>query len=126
MKPYPIELRQRVLDAIDAGSATREQIARTFQVSSRWIRNLLRRRDQEGSINPRPQNPGRKPAFDATHLAKLDRFVQSHPDATLAQMQKHFASVVDCSIVAIHNALKRLDYRFKKNRYERANKTGQT
>ena len=126
MRPYPIELRQRVLDAVDGGTATREQIAKMFQVSSRWIRNLLRRRDLEGTIDPRPQNPGRKPAFDARHQAKLDRFVQSHPDATLAQKQDHFAGVVDCSIVAIHNALKRRDYRFKKRRYERVNKTGQT
>ena len=126
MKPYPIELRQRVLDAVDAGRATREQIARTFQVSSRWIRSLLRRRRLEGTINPRPQNPGRKPAFNAAHLSELDRFVQSHPDATLAQMQDHFAGLVDCSIVAIHNALKRLDYRFKKSRYERASKTDRT
>ena len=126
MKPYPIELRQRVLNAVDASGATREQIARTFQVSSRWIRKLLRRRRREGTIEPRPQNPGRKPAFDATHLAELDRFVQSHPDATLVQMQEHFAGRVDCSIVAIHNALKRLGYRFKKSRYERASKTDRT
>jgi len=56
----------------------------------------------------------------------LDRFVQEHPDATLEAIRVHFVGTVDCSIVAIHNALKRLGYRFKKSRYEQVNKTGQT
>lgn len=124
MKPYPIELRQRVLDAVDSGIATREQIAAMFQVSSRWIRNLIRRRCTEGTIGPKPQNAGRKPAFHGKTLEALDMLVQKHPDTTLQAIHEHFAGTVDCSIVAIHNALKRLGWRYKKNRYVRVNKIG--
>jgi transposase len=126
MKPYPIELRQRVLSAVDAGSATREQIAKTFQVSTAWVRRLLQRRRIEGTIAPRGHGGGRRPAFDGPLLAELDRVVQRRPDVTLEALQAHFADRVNCSIVAIHNALRRLDYRFKKNRYERVSKTGPT
>jgi transposase len=126
MKPYPIELRQRVLSAVDAGGATGEQIAKTFQVSTAWIRRLLQRRRNEGAITPRGHGGGRRPAFDGPLLAELDRVVQRKPDVTLEVLQAHFAGRVDCSTVTIHNALRRLDYRFKKSRYERVSKTGQT
>ena len=123
MKPYPIELRKRVLAAIDAGGATREQVAKTFQVSTAWIRRLLQRRRTEGTIAPRGHGGGRRPAFDGPLLEELDRVVQRTPDMTLGSLQAHFAGRVNCSIVAISNALRRLNYRFKKNRYERASKT---
>lgn len=126
MKPYPIELRQRVLSAVDAGGATREQIAKTFQVSTAWVRRLLQRRRTEGTIEPKGHGGGRRPAFDGPLLAELDRVVQHRPDITLEVLQAHFADQVNCSIVAIHNALRRLDYRFKKNRYERVSKTDPT
>ena len=123
MKTYPIELRQRVLAAIDAGGATREQIAETFQVSTAWMRRLLQRRRTEGTIAPRGHGGGRRPAFEGPLLEELDRVVQQTPDRTLESLQAYFSGRVNCSIVAISNALRRLDYQFKKNRYERASKT---
>ena len=118
------DYQQRVLAAVDAGSATREQIAKTFQVSTAWIRRLLQRRRTDGTIAPRGHGGGRRPAFDGPLLAELDRVVQRKPDVTLEAIQVHFTGRVNCSIVAIHNALQRLDYRFKKSRYERVSKTG--
>jgi len=122
MKAYPIELRQRVLQAVDNGLGTREKIARMFKVSTFWIRKLLRQRNQTGDIAPLPCTQGRKPAFRGTDLELLDDFVKENPDLTLEEIKEHFSGKVDCSIVAVHNALKRLGWRYKKNRYERANK----
>ena len=126
MKAYPIELRRRVLQAVDDGLGTREEIARLFSVSTFWIRKLLRQRSQTGDIAPLPSNSGRKPAFIGTDLEGLNDFVTKNPDSTLEEIQEHFSGKVDCSIVAIHNALKRLDWRYKKNHYERANKIVKT
>jgi transposase len=122
MKAYPIELRQRVLQAVDNGLGTREEIARMFKVSTFWIRKLLRQRNRTGDIAPLLCTQGRKPAFRGTDLELLDDFVKENPDLTLEEIKEHFSSKVDCSIVAVHNALKRLGWRYKKNRYERANK----
>jgi transposase len=126
MKAYPIELRKRVLDAVDKGIRTRNEIASVFQVSTFWIRKLLRQRRDEGNIAPKPQNQGRKPAFRNKQLQELDDFVKKHSDATLEEIKEHFAGRVNCSIVAVHNALKRLCWRYKKNRYEQASKTEKT
>jgi transposase len=123
MKAYPIELRKRVLNAVDEDVGTRKEISAMFQVSTFWIRKLLRQRRDTGNIAPNPQNQGRKPVFQGKNLERLEQFIKAHPDATLEETKQYFSGVVGCSIVAIHNTLKRLDLRYKKKRYMQANKT---
>ena len=122
MKAYPIELRQRVLQSVDNNVGTRDEIASMFKVSTFWIRKLLRQRSRTGDIAPLPGNQGRKPAFRGTDLEQLNDFVKDNSDSTLEEIREHFSDQVDCSIVAVHNALKRLGWRYKKNRYVRVNK----
>ena len=123
MKAYSIDLRKRVLNAVDEDVGTRKEIAAMFQVSTFWIHKLLRQRRDTGDIAPKPQNQGRKPVFQGKNLKRLEQFIKARPDATLEETKQYFFGMVDCSIVAIHNTLKRLDLRYKKNRYVRASKT---
>ena len=123
MNTYPIELRRRVLDAVDNNLGTQQKIANIFSVSAIWIRKLLQRRRETGSIEPLPRTQGRKPAFRGANLQQLNDFVEKNPDATLEEIKEYFSDSVNCSIVAIHNTLKRLGWRYKKNRYEPVNKT---
>jgi len=116
MKAYSIDLRKRVLAAYDSGKYSLNQIAKQFQVTTRWIQKLRQQRKQDGSIAPRPPNKGRKPVFQGKNLEKLERFIEAHPDATLEETKQHFFGVVECSIVTIHNTLKRLELRYKKKR----------
>jgi transposase len=124
MNTYPIELRRRVLKAVDNNLGTQQKIADTFSVSAIWIRKLLQRRRETGSIEPLPRTQGRKPAFKGANLEQLNDFVEANPDATLEEIREYFSGTVDCSIVAIHNALKRLGWRYKKKRYEPVSKKG--
>jgi transposase len=123
MNTYPMALRQRVVNAVDSNVGTKKEIAKTFSVSTSWIRKLLQRRRETGSIEPLPRTQGRKPAFRGHQLQELDDFVKRYPDATLEEIRESFADRVNCSIVAVHNALKGLEWRYKKKRYMRANKT---
>ena len=59
MNAYPIELRRRVLDAVDNNLSTQQKIDHTFSVSAIWIRKLLQRRRETGSIEPLPRTQGR-------------------------------------------------------------------
>ena len=122
MKAYSVDLRKRVLVAYDSGKYSLNQIAKQFQVTTRWIQKLRQQRKQEGSIAPRPPNKGRKPVFQGKDLERLEQFINAHPDATLEETKRHFSGVVECSIVTIHNTLKRLELRYKKKRYVPANK----
>jgi transposase len=114
MKAYSTDLRERVVAACDAGDATREQVAARFSVSAAWIRKLVRRRRQTGSIEPRPHGGGKAPAFDAEAERRLRQAVRESPDATLAELAQ--AVGVSCRPSAVHRALKRLGVTRKKSR----------
>ena len=114
MKPFSLDLRQRILDAYDAGEGTRQQIANRFSVSLGFVKKLLVQRKATGSIAPIPR-PGKAPAFSGPLLEHLDEFVRRHPDATLEEIRQHFSGEVHCCTVTIHNTLKRQGYRYKKN-----------
>jgi len=126
MNAYSLDLRERVLAAYDAKDGTVAQIAQRFSVTPRWIYLLKRQRREEGSIAPRGHGGGRTAAFHGVLLTALDRFVQNHPDTTLETIRRQFAGRVSCSTVAIHNALRRLGWRYKKSRYERLNESALT
>ena len=85
MEAYSMDLRKRVVEACDAKSGTREQIAARLCVSVSWVYGLLQRRRQTGSIAVMPRRHGPGPTFDAARLKQLDQEVRHAPDATLAQ-----------------------------------------
>jgi transposase len=124
MRAYSMDLRDRVVSACDAGELTREEIAEEFGVSLRWIRQLLRRRRETGDYGPQGHGGGRSAAFDAPDLKRLERLVRQQPDATLAELRERMG--VDCSLVTVHNTLKRLGYRRKKRPSGRLSKIVRT
>lgn len=117
MMPYSMDLRKRVVAACDAGDGSREAIGRRFGVSTAWIRRLLQRRRETGSIAPSPQRAGRKRGLDDGQMKKLQVWVGKHPDATLAEIKSGMA--LSLSISAIDRALKRLGLTLKKSRSAR-------
>jgi transposase len=114
MRAYSTDLRERVVAACDAGGATREQIAARFSVSIAWIRKLIRRRRETGSIEPRPRGGGRAPAFDDEAARRLREAVRADDDATLEELAR--AAGVSCCPSAVHRALARLGITRKKSR----------
>jgi transposase len=122
MKTYSMDLRERVVAACDARNGTREQIAARFSVSVSWIRDLLKRRRETGSIAAKPHGGGRPPAFAGESARKLRAAVAADNDATLQELAE--AAGVACVPSAVHRALKRLDITRKKSRGGRPSRTG--
>lgn len=122
MRTYSMDLRERVVAACDKGDATREQVAARFGVSDRWIRSLLRRRRQTGSIAPLPHGGGRPPAFDGEAAERLRAAVAADDDASLQELAG--AAGVACAPSAVHRALERLEITRKKSRGGRPSRTG--
>ena len=117
MNTYPIELRQRVVNAVDSNVGTKKEIAKTFSVSVSWIRKLLQRRRETDSIEPLPRTQGRKPVFQGKNVKRLEQFIKARPEATQEETKQHFDGMVDCRRGDMNNALKRRNGRYKKNRY---------
>ena len=124
MAAYSMDLRERVVAACDARDGTREQIAARFSVSVSWIRDLLKRRRDTGSIAPRARGGGRAPAFDGAAAARLREAVRADDDATLEELAE--AAGVACCPSAVHRALVRLGITRKKSRGGRPSRTGRT
>jgi transposase len=124
MRPYSMDLRERVVAACDARDGTREQIAARFSVSVRWIGDLLRRRRETGSIAPLPRGGGRAPAFDEAAADRLRAAVRADDDATLGELAE--AAGVACSAPAVYRTLKRLGITRKKSRGGRPSRTARS
>jgi transposase len=124
MRAYSMDLRDRVVSACEAGDLTRREVAAEFGVTTRWIRQLVRRQRETGDYGPKGHGGGRSAAFDASALRRLERLVRQQPDATLAELRERCG--VDCSLVTVHNTLKRLGYRRKKRPSGQLSKTVRT
>jgi transposase len=88
MSTYSMDLRERVVRAVDAGEGTQEQVAERFSVSSRWIRSLLALRAATGSIAPKPHRGGRKRLILGEAAESLRAAVREAPGATLAELRE--------------------------------------
>jgi transposase len=114
MVPYSIDLRERVVMAVDAGEGTQEEIARRFRVSARWIRKLLARRAATGSIAPEPNGGGRKPLIQGEAAEALRAAVRADPDATLEELRQ--ATGFTGCLMTLWRAIERLTITRKKSR----------
>ena len=118
MEAYSLDLRERIVRAVDDG-VPRVEVARRFRVSNALIGNLLRRRRATGSLEPRPHAGGVPAALGpAPALAALRREVEADPDATLAELSNALARRhgVRAGVNPVCRALRRLGLPLKKRR----------
>ena len=114
MATLSMDLRQRIVWACDAGEGTRLAIANRFKVSLGMVKKLLRQRRLIGSIAALHKNAGRKPKITAVHRRRLREAVRRHPDWTLVRLRD--AIRVECSLTAVHYALKDMGLSYEKRR----------
>src|SRR5215218_433924 len=83
MNAYSLDLRLKVLDAIDRG-IPRTEVVSTFGVSMPTLERYLRRRRQTGDLAPKP-SPGRTPSILVTveERRMLWRQLEENADASL-------------------------------------------
>jgi transposase len=106
MEVYSITIRRQTIDLVEAGLPVPE-VATTLGVSETFVRRLVRRKQETGSIDPLPRtNAGRKPKLTDEHLTTLTKSVEQHPDRTLRQHRE--AIGVECSLSVIHAAIRKL------------------
>jgi transposase len=86
MKPYSLDLREKILRAYDAHRGSQRALAALFGVSRAFVERLVQRRRSTGQIAPRPHAGGRKPRCDHAALGLVRQVLQEHTDATLAEL----------------------------------------
>ena len=88
MRPYSLDLRERIAAAIDEQDGSIREIARLFRVSTSFIVRLLQRRRTAGTLDPEPHGGGTPPALGPDDLQRLAALVREQPDATLEQLKR--------------------------------------
>src|SRR5437868_3074985 len=112
MRPYSLDLRERVAAAVENLDGSFRQIARRFRVSLSFVTRLMRRRRQTGELAPRPHGGGRSPALDEPARRRLRQLLHKEPDLTLAELRQRLG--LSCSLVAIWRALRQMKITRKK------------
>jgi len=110
MKPYSMDLRQRIAQAVDGHEGSWRQLARRFCVSVSCITRLLALRRRTGSLAPKPHQGGPPPLLGPQKSERLRQLVQDQPDATLAEL----AQPLGCSLTTVWRGLRRLKITRKK------------
>ena len=90
MRAYSMDLRERVVAAVDAG-LTQTQAAARFGVSLRTVERYLARRRATGGLAATEQRHGREPMVRRRLQAWLPDRLEAAADATLAE---HVAAFV--------------------------------
>ncbi len=83
MKAYSVDLREKVVAAVDRG-LPRAAAAAAFGVSPSTVKRWLRQRRRTGALAPRPV-PGRPARLGAALDAGLAAQLRAAPDATVAE-----------------------------------------
>ena len=123
MKAYSLDLRERVLRAVDQGYQ-RADIIKMFGVSRATIKRYLKQRRETGTVAAKP-HPGRPPKKFAPLQAGLLAQLEAHDDATLethCQLWQEQQGV-RLSPSTMGRAIRRIGWTRKKRRWVPPNAT---
>ncbi len=125
MKAYSVDLRKRVVAAVERGSST-AQVAQTFGIGlatvKRWV--ARRRRDPEDDLEPR-KAPGQAPSITTEQHPRLCKQLESNPTATVAEHARLWNEAHQASVSqwTLGRAIRRLGWTRKKGVWDPPNGT---
>jgi|SRR5690606_32593707 len=109
---YSKEFRVAVARAHEECGSSRE-VAELFGCSESWVRRLVQRQRETGSLDPKPLHRPRNNRLDEQDLEKLRALIQQTPDMTLAELAA--ALGYKASVPTIWRATQRMNLPLKKS-----------
>lgn len=118
MKPHPVELRERIVTAVDQQMHTIAEVAELFSVTESYVYKLLRLRRDCGDLNPLPHSGGTEPILNENRLLVFAEIIAEFPDATLTEYKDLLRRRcrVDVCLTTIWPALQKMEFTLKKRR----------
>lgn len=86
MKPYSVDLRQKVLEVHQKTQASIKQTAERFGVSNSFVRKLLKRNQETGTIAAKPHRGGALAKLTPEQMPLIEALIEEDNDATLEQL----------------------------------------
>jgi len=114
VRPYSMDLRERLVAAVEAGES-RRSAARRYGVSASVAVKWVQRLERTGSVAPDQVGGYRRPALDGERAWMLARIAEK-PDLTLRALAAELAERgVKAGQYAVWSFFKREGLTFKKN-----------
>jgi transposase len=119
MKAYSLDLRQKIVEAYDAGGISQRQLAERFRVSLAFITKLFKQRRDENSIAPRLRQQQTPTKLSPENLLVLQSIVEANNDATLDELKDLLYAQTSVSIgrSTLDRMLTKLEITRKKKPY---------
>jgi transposase len=109
---YSMEFRRAVAKAYDECGSSIEA-AEQMGCSESWVRRLIQRRRQTGSLDPLPPVLPDNNKLDDGDLRELQRLIADTPDMTLAELAAALGG--KASVPTVWRATRKLNLRLKKS-----------
>jgi transposase len=88
MATYSLDLRERIVEAVERQLGSKRKIAELFGVHESFIYKLLRQKRDRGDIAPLPHGGGAHAKLSADQLRQLPELVTAMPDATRDELRE--------------------------------------
>jgi transposase len=114
--PYSMDLRTKILLAYQNKEGSQRQIAARFDVSSSFVRNLLRKYRETGEIAAKPQGGDRRSKLKEQQQEMLKEIIAEKSDIYLHEIQSivQERTGIKVSISSLAKTIIRLKLRRKK------------
>lgn len=117
MAAYSLDLRERIVEAVERQIGSKRKIAELFGVHESFIYKLLRQKRDRGGIAPLPHGGGAHAKLSGDQLRQLPDLVAATPDATLDELRTQMKKKarVEVSLSTICRGLQALGLSRKKS-----------
>jgi transposase len=118
MKAYSLDLRRKIVEAYLGGQGSMEQMANQFNVARSFVQKLVKRYQDEGTLEPKPRGGNVAPKLGPEHWPVVQELVAADNDATLEELCERLEqrTGVRISVSVLCRLLQKLELPRKKSR----------
>lgn len=118
MKAYSLDLRTRVVEAIERRVGTQQEVATLFGVSCTFIKKLRRQHRETGSLAPKPHGGGQVAKLTKERREQVRTYIlRTQNDATVSEVHAYVETTLHVAVsrATVGRVLQILDLPRKKN-----------
>jgi len=114
---YSLDLRKKIFSAWQAKEGSQRELAKRFNVSLSFIRDLSSQYRKTGEITPKPQGGDRRSKLKEKEKELLKKIIEEKNDIYLEEIQKKIQEQtgIEVSVSSLCRTLKKMQLRRKKN-----------
>jgi transposase len=114
---YSLDLRKKIFSAWQAKEGSQRELAKRFNVSSSFIRDLSSQYRKTGEITPKPQGGDRRSKLKEKEKELLKKIIEEKNDIYLEEIQKKIQEQtgIEVSVSSLCRTLQKMQLRRKKN-----------